>query len=222
MEGSKEWTVRNAVRRKQRGLYFAGAGTAAVLFACVLFAEALSGCQADRAMTLEWKESGAQGEAGGGEDARTDGAKEGSSGDGEETAEARIFVHVCGAVRDPGLKELPAGSRVFDALELAGGFAEDADEAAVNLAGFLKDGQQLYFPAVGEQVQSAAAEGKLDLNQADEAALRSLPGIGESRAKAICQYRREHGDFTKVEELMQVPGIKEAIYLQIKDLVTVQ
>lgn len=222
MEGSKEGTVRNPVRRKQRGLYFAGAGTAAVLFACVLFAEALSGCQSDRAMTLEWKESGAQGEAGGGEDARTDGAKEGLPGDGEETAEARIFVHVCGAVRDPGLKELPAGSRVFDALELAGGFAEDADEAAVNLAGFLKDGQQLYFPAVGEQVQSAAAEGKLDLNQADEAALRSLPGIGESRAKAICQYRREHGDFTKVEELMQVPGIKEAIYLQIKDLVTVQ
>lgn len=222
MEGSKEGTVRNAVRRKQRGLCFAGAGTAAVLFACVLFAEALSGCQADRAMTLEWKESGAQGEAGGGEDAGTEGAKEGSPGDGAETVEARIFVHVCGAVRDPGLKELPAGSRVFDALELAGGFAEDADEAAVNLAGFLKDGQQLYFPAVGEQVQSAAAEGKLDLNQADEAALRSLPGIGESRAKAICQYRREHGDFTKVEELMQVPGIKEAIYLQIKDLVTVQ
>ena len=223
MEGSKEGTERNTVRIKQRGLYFAGAGTAAVLLVCVFFLGALSGCQTDRAMALEWKESGAQGEVSGsgGEDAAAPAEKETLPGDDAGAPEVRIFVHVCGAVKDPGLKELPEGSRAYDALKLAGGFAEDADEAAVNLAGFLKDGQQLYFPTVEERTQNAA-EGRLNLNQADEAALRSLPGIGESRAKAICQYRREHGDFTKVEELMQVPGIKEAIYLQIKDLVTVQ
>ena len=85
----------------------------------------------------------------------------------------------------------------------------------------MEDGQQLYFPEKGEKLRESTEGGPVDLNSADETALQTIPGIGESRAKAILKYRKEHGRFSKVEELLQVPGIGDALYQQIQDLVTV-
>ena len=201
----------------------------AVLFACIFMTCMLAACQTDKALTLSYS---AAGEDGAGQEKRQS-EEDGKAAEGsireELTAEEsvqteeKIYVHVCGAVREPGVKELPKDSRAFDALELAGGFTEDADQTYVNLAGFLQDGQQLYFPKVGEALPRTEEAGSLvDLNTADEAMLCTLPGIGETRAKEILKYRKEHGGFTKVEELMEVPGIKEATYEKIRDLVMVR
>lgn len=139
----------------------------------------------------------------------------------EETA--YLYVHVCGAVNSPGLVRLPGGSRVFDALELAEGFAPEADTSAVNLAAMVTDGQQLYFPVVGEAVGEAFEEtGRVNLNTADEKELCTLTGIGSSRAQAILEYRKRQGGFDSVEELMKVPGIKESVFEKICDKITVK
>lgn len=135
--------------------------------------------------------------------------------------EEQICVHVCGRVCQPGVVMLPAGSRVWEAVEAAGGLAEDAQDTAVNLAAVLQDGQKLYIPAMGESVAEdiacAADSGKINLNTADADRLQTLPGIGASRAADILSYRETHGGFRTIEEIMQVPGIKESIYEKIKD-----
>ena len=135
-----------------------------------------------------------------------------------DTAEAMspevICVHVCGAVKEPGVYELKEGERINDAVQLAGGFDEEADRDAVNLVSVVSDGEQIRIPFIGE-CMSASDGGLININDADEDALCQIPGIGESRAKAIVDYRREHGDFTNTEELMQVPGIKEGIDARI-------
>lgn len=201
------------VCRRQRGSAFRRGRMVAVLLSCIFLSAGLAGCKTDRALTLEIWEKGAEG---------TEGiARDGEDGKTEEM-DQMICVHVCGAVTDPGLKELPAGSRAWDALEAAGGFTEEADESYVNLAGFLTDGQKLYFPTREEaKAQAGETSALIDLNQADEERLCTLPGIGSSRAKAIVKYRKEHGGFQSVEELLSVPGIKEGLYDQIRDLVTV-
>lgn len=139
----------------------------------------------------------------------------------EETA--YLYVHVCGAVNSPGLVRLPEGSRVFDALEMAEGFAPEADTSAVNLAAVLTDGQQLYFPVFGEPAGEVYGETVLvNINTADERELCTLTGIGSSRAQAILEYRKRQGGFGSIEELMKVPGIKKSVYEKICDKITVK
>ncbi len=148
-----------------------------------------------------------------------DGAKE----------EKTCLVYVCGAVVSPGVYELDDGSRIYEAVELAGGFMEEAAEDALNLAESVTDGQMIRIPteeeqeAVGRQGAEAdsAADGKLDLNRADVAALMELPGIGQSKAEAIVGYREEHGPFSQAEDLMKVEGIKEGVFNKIKDRIKV-
>lgn len=148
-----------------------------------------------------------------------DGAKE----------EKTCLVYVCGAVVSPGVYELDDGSRIYEAVELAGGFMEEAAEDALNLAESVTDGQMIRIPteeeqeAVGRQGAEAdsAADGKLDLNCADVAALMELPGIGQSKAEAIVGYREEHGPFSQAEDLMKVEGIKEGVFNKIKDRIKV-
>lgn len=144
----------------------------------------------------------------------------------ESGAEAggQIYVHVCGQVCQPGVVMLPEGSRAWEAVEAAGGLADEAWEAAVNLASVLQDGEKLYIPALGEVVAQQAGEaenGLINLNTADAAGLQSLPGIGESRAADILSYREKSGGFRSVEEIMQVPGIKESTFEKIRDKITV-
>ena len=162
-----------------------------------------------------------------------------------------LVVHICGAVSAPGVYELPAGSRIIDAVEAGGGFLTEADEACCNLAEEIVDGCQIYIMTKTESCADGQTEkkagiqtspdsdmqttdrnvrsnsapalenGLVNLNTADVAALMTLPGIGESRAKAIISYREQHGAFAKIEDIMKISGIKQAAFSKIKDKITV-
>lgn len=147
-----------------------------------------------------------------------------------------MVVHVAGAVVAPGVHELPAGARVVDAVAAAGGLRPDADGARINLAAPVADGERVYVPAVGEADPptvvggaggsggggvSGAGSGLVDLNEADEAALDALPGIGPATAAAIIEHRQQIGRFTSVDQLLDVRGIGEAKLEQLRPLVTV-
>ncbi|MCM1026404.1 MAG: ComEA family DNA-binding protein [Roseburia sp.] len=137
--------------------------------------------------------------------------------------ETELCVYVCGAVNSPGLVRLPEGSRVADALELAGGFREDAGTDRVNLAARVSDGEKLYFPTADEETEAEQPEsGLININVADAALLCTLPGIGASRAADIIAYRETNGGFQSCEDIMQVPGIKTSVYQKIKDKITVK
>lgn len=132
-----------------------------------------------------------------------------------------IFVYVCGAVNLEGVYELPSGSRVYEAVEAAGGFREDADKSNVNQAEVLEDEERIYVPVVGEETQEdSSKDGKVNINKASKEELMTLPGVGESRAESIIQYREENGAFRSVEDIMQVSGIKEGLFEKIKDMIT--
>ncbi len=154
-----------------------------------------------------------------------------SENDEESATEETIYlcVYVCGAVAESGVVYLPEGSRILDALELAGGFTEEADRVRINLAGLVYDGQQIYFPRVGEEdypVTSQdeyaasgtedAGNGLVNINTADVAALCTIPGIGEVKANAIIKYRTENGLFSDASEITTVQGIGEGVYENIK------
>ena len=148
-------------------------------------------------------------------------------------ASARIVVHVEGAVVFPGVHDLAEGSRVHDAIDAANGLTADADRSRLNLAAPLADGQRVWVPAVGEPEPSVVgpsdpggspggSSGSLvNLNTADSAALETLPGIGPSIAAAIIRHREQHGAFSRVEGLLEVPGIGEAKLEQLASLVSV-
>lgn len=141
-----------------------------------------------------------------------------------EEAPSAIYVYVCGAVKCPGVVELPEGSRVNDALEAAGGFAEDASRDHVNLAARVADGEKLFFPTC-EEAASAAEEkngdGLININTASTEELCTLPGIGASRAADIIRYREREGGFETCEDIMKVTGIKTSVYDKIKDRIKV-
>ena len=149
----------------------------------------------------------------------------------EETEASYCLVYVCGAVLVPGVYELPKDSRICHAVAAAGGLAGEADQQAVNLAAPLTDGSQIYIPFLGEETvdtaphsgtdAGSASDGKLNLNMATKAQLMELPGIGEVRAEAILQYREASGGFSSIEEIMQVPGIKQALFERMKLQITV-
>ena len=138
------------------------------------------------------------------------------------TQPAMLQVHLAGAVVRPGLYEVPAGFRVGDLVDAAGGPAADADTAAVNLAERMRDGQQVYVPLVGElptthgEGTGADGAGPIDVNAATAAQLQALPGIGPSLAAAIVAYRSEHGPFGSLDELEEVPGIGPAKLSQLR------
>ncbi|MFB7891167.1 helix-hairpin-helix domain-containing protein [Microbacterium sp. NPDC056044] len=140
-----------------------------------------------------------------------------------------LYVHVSGAVRTPGLYLLPAGSRVVDAVAAAGGFADDADRDAVNLARTLDDGEQLAVPRAGEQPppvvggtgSAPPGESRVDLNTADATLLETLPRIGPALAERIIAWRDDNGGFTSIEDLLAVPGIGDKMLESLRDLVTV-
>jgi competence protein ComEA len=144
-----------------------------------------------------------------------------------------VVVHVVGAVPTPGVQHLPAGSRVADAVQAAGGATPDADLARVNLAAELTDGQQIYVPRVGESpptpITPAGTTGDpatgpeplVDINTATAAELDELPGIGPTTAEAIITTREERGGFTSVDDLLDVRGIGDAKLAELRPRVTV-
>lgn len=133
-----------------------------------------------------------------------------------------IYVYVCGAVQSEGVYQLECGSRVYEAIAMAGGFREDAATTIVNQAELLQDGERLYVPRIGEDVtEQTEDDGKVNLNSATKEELMTLPGVGASRAESIIQYRKENGGFKAIEDIMQVSGIKEGMFERIKDLITI-
>ena len=169
----------------------------------------------------------------------------------KEMQQAIIYVDVCGAVANPGVFQLAAGSRVFQAIEAAGGYLPEAALTCVNRAGVLTDGQQLYILTQEEmerqgldpaemsgvsdgQMNGSAGTGqntemtaqvqqdnRININTADEAQLTTLTGIGATRAQAIIAYREENGPFAAIEDIMNVQGIKEGTFAKIKDEIVV-
>jgi competence protein ComEA len=133
---------------------------------------------------------------------------------GSTDARPALFVHIIGAVVAPGLYQLHEGDRAVDAVAAAGGLAADADQAQVNLARFLSDGEQIIVPRVGDvpapAVAGAApggAGGLININTADAAALEELPGVGPALAERIVLWREANGSFASVDDLLNVTGI---------------
>lgn len=139
--------------------------------------------------------------------------------------EELIYVYVCGHVVNPGVYSLLPDGRIVEALELAGGITEDGNPLAINQAECVTDGMTLYVPgmdeATGTDTEADADDGLININTADKETLMMVPGIGESKAEAIISYRNEYGDFSKVEDLMNISGIKEGVFNKIKDYVKV-
>ena len=158
--------------------------------------------------------------------------------------ELTVTVHICGAVENPGVYTLPYGSRLYEGVEMAGGFRSDSDMEFLNLAYLLEDGLQIIIPTADEAAEmrmsqtvgedllikrgdedngnsGVGTDGKVNINTADISLLCTLPGIGESRARSIIEYRTSNGKFETTEDIMKVTGIKEAAYNRIRELITI-
>lgn len=169
----------------------------------------------------------------------------------EETPEQVVldvpscFVHICGAVKAPGVYELPQGSRIYQAVDMAGGFLPEADQGFLNLAQPVADGMKITvltgqeaqtasddqgisfpgnvpgFSGSGNTAQETAEKKKVNINTASKEELMTLRGIGASRAEDIIAYREKHGSFQNIEDIMKVSGIKDAAFEKIKEDITV-
>ncbi len=135
-----------------------------------------------------------------------------------EASSPALVVDVTGAVASPRVVDLPAGSRVRDAVAAAGGLADDADASSVNLARRLNDGEQVYVPREGE-VEGAG--GAVNVNRAGVAALETLPGIGPVYAERIVADRTRNGPFASLSDLARVPGIGASVVERLAGLATV-
>ena len=148
------------------------------------------------------------------------------------------LVHVVGAVAHPGVVSVPAGARVIDAIQAAGGFTQDADPANLNLAAMLVDGCQIVIGTrdqpqgelrqgangdaqAGGTSSSGGAGTTINLNQATEAELDTLPGVGPVTAQAILTWREKNGPFTAITQLQEVDGIGPKTYAQIEPYVSI-
>lgn len=158
----------------------------------------------------------------------------------------KIVVHVIGEVMNPGVVELNEGARIIDAINKCGGVTENSDLSIINLAFLLEDGIQIYIPKKNENLEekqlvvsdagksvimeSATKENenkdtgtaKVNINTANEEKLKTLPGVGESMAKKIVEYRNKNGKFSSIEDIKNVTGIGESKYDSIKDYITIK
>lgn len=178
-------------------------------------------------------------------------AADDETGRQEEATAGRIeepgdcFVYVCGEVRSPGVYCMKEGQRIFEAVEQAGGFTEQAVREYLNLADQVSDGMKVFVPnsdqvqsgqifqenffsgnsgkeyPSGENAGSSALSVKVNLNTASKEELMTLRGIGSARAEDIIHYREENGRFQKIEDIKKVSGIKDAAFEKIKDQITV-
>ena len=210
---------------------------------CLLLAAMLAvsavGCRKEEAVSLEEADFSLE------EEGQETGSEEVAGSDASDGAEEgqpeQIYVYVCGQVANPGVYELPPGSRVFEAINAAGGLLDAAAGYMLNQAEKMEDGQKIYVPSeeeakAGEAVPGQAdgmpagsagpesgedSDGKININSATKDELMTLSGIGEKKAQAIISYRESHGGFQSAEELMEVEGIKTGTYEKIKDRIKI-
>ena len=148
-----------------------------------------------------------------------------------------IYVHICGAIVNPGVYEVSEDTRIVDLIEVAGGLEQEAAGDYINQAQQVEDGQQIYIPTedevsdVGllefkmEDLETENDEGVLspiDINKADVSDFMKLPGIGQAKAESIIKYRNSYGDFQSTEDLMKIAGIKEGVFQKISSYVFVK
>lgn len=153
----------------------------------------------------------------------------------QDTDSATCFVYVCGAVKHPGVFELPKGSRIYEAIALAGGLRKDAYTKGINQAQQIQDGDMIEVLTIKEHreleneavipddqaQQDQGGDGLVDINTASLEQLMTLNGIGEAKAGNIIAYREENGGFSAPEDIMNVDGIGEGVYAKIKDKIKV-
>lgn len=191
------------------------------------------------------EESGVQGGNGSGDGFRAENAPAGDTPVEDAGAKKPLpetcTVHICGAVNRPGVYVMEGESRIYQAVEMAGGFRADAHEDYLNQADLLLDGMKIYVPTKeeveesgeGKRLLASAGEGGalstkteensslVNINTAGEDLLCTLSGVGSSRAKSIIAYREKNGAFQKIEDIMKVEGIKDGLFQKIKDSITV-
>lgn len=150
----------------------------------------------------------------------------------------KIVVHIAGAVRKEGIVELNDGARIVDAINKAGGLNENADLSKVNLAFIISDGQKIYIPFIGEEAEISTESGEnviqdnnnegssnnslVNINTASLSQLLELPGVGNSTAQKILDYRNENGKFKSIEDIKNVSGIGDSKFNNIKNFITVK
>ena len=212
----------------------------AVLWILVILTGCLNGCEKKEETSgieeISLEEDGEEASSGEEDSPEKTGEETRAKGQEPEQETDAIFVYVCGQVAAPGVYELSAGARVYQAIERAGGTLEGASPESLNLAQQAEDGQKIYVPSKEEAeagtfpqddswgAASSSREqggGKVNLNTADLEELMTLTGIGQTRAEAIITYREEEGAFQAPEDIMKVDGIKEGIYEKLKDEITV-
>lgn len=150
----------------------------------------------------------------------------------------QIYVQVNGAVKMPGVYQMEAGGRIFQAIELAGGMTQEAAPQSLNQAAVAADGQVItvYTYQEWEEMQNSAGtlpkdaltqtaadmqDDRVNINTADLDTLCGIPGIGQTRARDIISYREQNGAFERIEDIQKVSGIKEGLFNRIKDKIKV-
>ncbi len=151
--------------------------------------------------------------------------------DYEEPILEYIYVDIKGYVYNPGVYKLEKNTRLFQLITQAGGLVVDADEHAINLSMLLQDEQVIYIPSINEVYADTNGgvnddviddvPGLININTSSKIDLESLPGIGPATAQSIIDYRDDTGLFIEIEDIMNVPGIGESTYNDIKDLITI-
>lgn len=150
--------------------------------------------------------------------------------------EEKIFVYVIGAVNKPGIIEAHVDSRLYEIIELAGGFTENADETAINLAVTVVDEEKIIIPyketstknneskKINELYEATVSDnsGRININTASIEELKTLTGIGQSTAEKIINYRNENSKFKSIEEIKNVSGIGDSKFNSIKDKIVVK
>ena len=157
----------------------------------------------------------------------------------EELLENSIIIYICGAVQENKVVKLKENSRICDAIEAVGGLTKDADLTNINLAYILEDGEKIYIPKKGENIEntnisisnsnndlyynsSLQKNNKININKATQTELETIPGIGPSTALKIINYREENGKFKNIEDIRNVAGIGETKYEKIKNYISIK
>lgn len=175
-----------------------------------------------------WIFTGQKNDQGGGEEtgvfcSGTDSGEE----ENADLSKGKIYVHITGAVKKPGVYIFEEKPRVIEVVEKAGGFKKNAATAGINQAELVEDGTQIVIKDRGDTKASVRdplgqeKSGLVDINTAAKEELMTLTGIGESKALAIIAYREENGKFKKIEDIMNITGIKKGVFDKIKSQIRV-